>query len=196
MVRVAAPEDTETQSPYLYVAKSAVFKEDKMVAELDERQTRGALWMLGEVQRGVITVNYEGVEVAIEILDGSGNYQVEYSDGRIKVKADIKMTGSLGELQGSRTVDASVMDALEKTCAGEIEAEIRSAFREMQLNGADVLGIGEAFYRYRPQTWKTIANHFESLYPAAELTCRIDADIIRTGSLLEPADENGREAYD
>ena len=88
------------------------------------------------------------------------------------------------------------MDALEKTCAGEIEAEIRSAFREMQLNGADVLGIGEAFYRYRPQTWKTIANHFESLYPAAELTCRIDADIIRTGSLLEPADENGREAYD
>ena len=196
MVRVAAPEDTETQSPYLYVAKSAVFKEDKMVAELDERQTRGALWMLGEVQRGVITVNYEGVEVAIEILDGSGNYQVEYSDGRIKVKADIKMTGSLGELQGSRTVDASVMDALEKTCAGEIEAEIRSAFREMQLNGADVLGIGEAFYRYYPRTWKMIANHFESLYPAAELTCRIDADIIRTGSLLEPADENGREAYD
>ena len=183
-------------SPYLYVAKSAVFKEDKMVAELDERQTRGALWMLGEVQRGVITVNYEGVEVAIEILDGSGNYQVEYSDGRIKVKADIKMTGSLGELQGSRTVDASVMDALEKTCAGEIEAEIRSAFREMQLNGADVLGIGEAFYRYYPRTWKMIANHFESLYPAAELTCRIDADIIRTGSLLEPADENGREAYD
>ena len=196
MVRVAAPEDTETQSPYLYVAKSAVFKEDKMVAELDERQTRGALWMLGEVQRGVITVNYEGVEVAIEILDGSGNYQVEYSDGRIKVKADIKMTGSLGELQGGRTVDASVMDALEKTCAGEIEAEIRSAFREMQLNGADVLGIGEAFYRYYPRTWKMIANHFESLYPAAELTCRIDADIIRTGSLLEPADENGREAYD
>ena len=196
MVCVAAPEDTETQSPYLYVAKSAVFKEDKMVAELDERQTRGALWMLGEVQRGVITVNYEGVEVAIEILDGSGNYQVEYSDGRIKVKADIKMTGSLGELQGSRTVDASVMDALEKTCAGEIEAEIRSAFREMQLNGADVLGIGEAFYRYYPRTWKMIANHFESLYPAAELTCRIDADIIRTGSLLEPADENGREAYD
>lgn len=51
--------------------------------------------MLGEVQRGVITVNYEGVEVAIEILDGSGNYQVEYSDGRIKVKADIKMTEAL-----------------------------------------------------------------------------------------------------
>lgn len=196
MVRVAAPEDTETQSPYLYVAKSAVFKQDKMVAELDERQTRGALWMLGEVQRGVITVNYEGVEVAIEILDGSGDYQVEYSDGRIKVKANIKMTGSLGELQGGRTVDASVMDALEKACAGEIEAEIRSAFHEMQLNGADVLGIGEAFYRYYPRTWKMIANHFESLYPAAELTCRIDADIIRTGSLLEPADENGREAYD
>lgn len=196
MVRVAAPEDTETQSPYLYVAKSAVFKQDKMVAELDEGQTRGALWMLGEVQRGVITVNYEGVEVAIEILDGSGGYQAEYSDGRIKVKANIKMTGSLGELQGGRTVDASVMDALEKTCAGEIEAEIRSAFHEMQLNGADVLGIGEAFYRYYPRTWKMIANHFESLYPAAELTCRIDADIIRTGSLLEPADENGREAYD
>ncbi len=196
MVRVAAPEDTETQSPYLYVAKSAVFKQDKMVAELDEGQTRGALWMLGEVQRGVITVNYEGVEVAIEILDGSGDYQAEYSDGRIKVKANIKMTGSLGELQGGRTVDASVMDALEKACAGEIEAEIRSAFHEMQLNGADVLGIGEAFYRYYPRTWKMIANHFESLYPAAELTCRIDADIIRTGSLLEPADENGREAYD
>ena len=64
-----------------------------MVAELDERQTRGALWMLGEVQRGVITVNYEGVEVAIEILDGSGNYQVEYSDGKDQSESRYKNDG-------------------------------------------------------------------------------------------------------
>lgn len=194
IVRVITPEESEERSPYLYIAGSAVFKDDKMVTSLDEDQTRGALWILGEVGHGVITLDYEGANVAIEIINGSGSFTTEYIDGRIKVKANVKMTGVLGELQGSRKVDPSILRDIEKACAEEMKNKICSAFHEIQSNKADVFGIAERFYRYHYKTWKKIAGDFDSLYENADFDVDVKTEIIRTGSLLEPADENGGES--
>lgn len=193
IVRIITPEESDNKSPYLHIAGSAVFKDDKMVTSLDENQTRGALWVLGQVENGIIALDYEGANVAIEIIEGSGDFNVEYVDGRIKIKANAKMTGVLGELQGSRKVEPVVLRAIEKACAEEIESKIRSAFNEIQSNKADVLGIAERFYRYHYKTWKKIADDFDSLYENADLTVDVKTEIIRTGSLMEPADENGGE---
>ncbi len=195
IVRVITPEESDNKSPYLHIAGSAVFKDDKMVTSLDENQTRGALWLLGQVENGIIALDYEGANVAIEIIEGSGDFNVEYIDGRIKIKANAKMTGVLGELQGSRKVEPFVLRAIEKACAEEIESKIRSAFNEIQSNKADVLGIAERFYRYHYKTWKKIADDFDSLYENADLSVDVKTEIIRTGSLMEPADENGGESY-
>ena len=194
IVRIITPEESDNKSPYLHIAGSAVFKDDKMVTSLDENQTRGALWVLGQVENGIIALDYEGANVAIEIIEGSGDFNVEYVDGRIKIKANAKMTGVLGELQGSRKVEPVVLRAIEKACAEEIESKIRSAFNEIQSNKADVLGIAERFYRYHYKTWKKIADDFDSLYENADLTVDVKTEIIRTGSLMEPADENGGES--
>lgn len=194
IVRIITPEESDNKSPYLHIAGSAVFKDDKMVTSLDENQTRGALWVLGQVENGIIALDYEGANVAIEIIEGSGDFNVEYVDGRIKIKANAKMTGVLGELQGSRKVEPVVLRAIEKACAEEIESKIRSAFNEIQSNKADVLGIAERFYRYHYKTWKKIADDFDSLYENADLTVDVKTEIIRTGSLMEPADENDGES--
>ena len=194
IVRIITPEESDNKSPYLHIAGSAVFKDDKMVTSLDENQSRGALWVLGQVENGIIALDYEGANVAIEIIEGSGDFNVEYVDGRIKIKANAKMTGVLGELQGSRKVEPVVLRAIEKACAEEIESKIRSAFNEIQSNKADVLGIAERFYRYHYKTWKKIADDFDSLYENADLTVDVKTEIIRTGSLMEPADENGGES--
>ncbi len=184
IVRIITPEESDNKSPYLHIAGSAVFKDDKMVTSLDENQTRGALWVLGQVENGIIALDYEGANVAIEIIEGSGDFNVEYVDGRIKIKANAKMTGVLGELQGSRKVEPVVLRAIEKACAEEIESKIRSAFNEIQSNKADVLGIAERFYRYHYKTWKKIADDFDSLYENADLTVDVKTEIIRTGSLM------------
>ena len=181
IVRIITPEESDNKSPYLHIAGSAVFKDDKMVTSLDENQTRGALWVLGQVENGIIALDYEGANVAIEIIEGSGDFNVEYVDGRIKIKANAKMTGVLGELQGSRKVEPVVLRAIEKACAEEIESKIRSAFNEIQSNKADVLGIAERFYRYHYKTWKKIADDFDSLYENADLTVDVKTEIIRTG---------------
>ena len=194
IVRIITPEESDNKSPYLHIAGSAVFKDDKMVTSLDENQTRGALWVLGQVENGIIALDYEGANVAIEIIEGSGDFNVEYVDGRIKIKANAKMTGVLGELQGSRKVEPVVLRAIEKACAEENESKIRSAINEIQSNKADVLGIAERFYRYHYKTWKKIADDFDSLYENADLTVDVKTEIIRTGSLMEPADENGGES--
>jgi len=196
IVRVVTPEDSENKAPYLLVAGSAVFKDDKMVTSLDESQTRGALWILGQVRHGVIALDFEGAKIAIEIMEGAGNFTAKYEDGKIKVKASVEMTGVLGELQGSREVDTAVLDAIQEACAEAIGQKIRSAFQEIQSNKADILGIAERFYRYDYKTWKKISDDFDTLYENAEFDVDVKAEIIRTGSLLEPADENGGESHD
>lgn len=189
-VKIVEPENDEI-SPYLYVAGSAVFKRDKMVTALKEKETRGALWLLGEVKSGVIALKYKDTNVSLEIMEGSGDFKASYKDGRIKVKGDISVTCVLGEYQGTDSITSETMEELRKECAAEIEKEVRSAFDAVRKEQADIYGVAEYFYRYQPKIWDEISDDFEELYKDAELELSVDAELIRTGSLLEPADVNG-----
>ena len=196
MVRVVKPKEDDKKSSYLYVSGSAIFKEGKMVSSLNENQTRGALWVLNDVHRGVIATDYQGTNMSVEIMDGSGDFSVNFTNGKIRIKAAVKASCVLGELQSSQQIDPSALEEIGDVCEKEIEKEIRSAFLEMQSVGADVWGVGEKFYRYQNKTWKRLSEDFEELFRNAELNVDAKVDIIRTGSLVEPADENGGELYD
>src|SRR5699024_1540748 len=57
--------EIEEESPDTYglsVSGTAVFKNGKMVGQLDNRVTRGALWIRNEINNAAVTVRPEGTE--------------------------------------------------------------------------------------------------------------------------------------
>ena len=188
-VRIVEPENEE-RSPFLFVAGSAVFKEDKMVGILDEGQTRGILWVSDKISDGIVALDFNGIDISLEILNSKGKFTAEYSDGRIIIKSKVKAVFSLGEYQGAGSFNEETIEKMKTMCEEEIKKEIEEGFTKVREKNADVLGIGNYFYRYNYKNWQEIKEKFEELYNKAELQIEVEAEIIRTGSLLEPIDVN------
>lgn len=195
MVRIVTPKDEES-SPFLYVAGCAIFKDGKLVETLEEKDTRGLLWLLDEVHLGVLAVQDGDTKISVELLDGTGKFEVDFVDGKIKVKSVVKATGTLGELQGALQVNPEYMDKIRALCVEEVEHEVKAAFEKIQAAGADAIGVGEYLYRFHNSVWKDITENFDEFYKDAEFDLEVDIDLIRTGSLLEATDEEGGELYD
>lgn len=190
-VRIIEPEN-EQRSPFLFVAGSGIFKEDKMVGILDEGQTRGVLWVTDEVSDGIVALDFNGIDISLEILDSKGNFTAEYSNGKVTVKSKVEAVFSLGEYQGAGRFDTETMKQIENMCAEEMKKEIREGFTKIKENNADVLGVGNYFYRFDFKNWQNIKENFAELYKNAEIQIDADVQIIRTGSLLEPIEaKNG-----
>ena len=188
-VRIIEPENEE-RSPFLFVAGSAVFKEDKMVGLLDEEQTRGILWITDKVSDGIVALDFNGIDISLEILDSKGKFDAKYSDGKIIVKSKAEVVFSLGEYQGAGWFDEETIEKMKTMAEDKIKKEIKEAFGKVQEKGADVFGIGNYFYRFDYKKWQGFKEDFEELYKNAEIQADVDVQIIRTGSLLEPIEAN------
>lgn len=188
-VRVIEPKE-EQRSPFLFVAGSSIFVEDKMVGILDEKQTRGVLWVSDRVTDGVVALDFDGIAVSLEVINSKGSFTAEYSDGKIKVKSKVEAKLSLGEYQGQGKFDTEKVKMLEKMCEEEIKKEINEGFEKIREKSADVLGIGNYFYRFKYKQWQKIQEDFLEMYKNANMEIEVDAQIIRTGSLLKPIDAN------
>ena len=87
---------------YIAVRGLAVFKQDKMVGELGEDESRGLLWVKNLVQSGVISVKVEDGEVAIEINTANCTISPEMKDGKPSVKLKIETEGELATQTGKK----------------------------------------------------------------------------------------------
>lgn len=193
IVKIIKPEESETKSPYLSVDKVAVFKKGKMVGTFDKEQTRGILWLMGDVMKGVISFEYDEESVTVEVLDGNSKIKPSYKNGKIILQAEINADLSLGEFQSGKKIDQKLLDNLSKACEDKIKNDIVSVFSEIQKYETDILGIGEYFYRFHNKVWDSISENFEELYKNTEIEVSVNVDIIRAGSLLEKADQRGNE---
>ncbi len=183
--QVAEPHHT------LRINGTAVFRGDKMTGWLDSRESRGLLWVRGEVEGGVIDVpspDPKGGRVSIEILGSRTRLQPEIRDGQIYMTVEIKTDGSLGEVTGQLEVSKpETINKLEATMAGAIRGEIASALAKAQQEyGVDVFGFGEAVHRKYPRQWKEIKGIWADLFPAVQVQARVEVNIRRTGMTTNP----------
>lgn len=186
---VKVKEQKEQQrSDCLFVSGSAVFVEDKMVGTLNEKETRGVLWLTDDVSHGVIAFDFNGNPVSLEIINSKGSFEAEHSEGKIIVKGDVQVDVSLGEYCGEGELSIEEMKQIELLCCDAIQKEIYEGFDSIKEKGADVLGVGDYFYRYKNEEWQQIRESFLTLYKEATAEVEIDVNLLRTGSLLKPID--------
>ena len=81
-----------------YVFGCAVFKADKMVGELDEVETRGYLWIAGEVESAILDISAKGEQATIEIFEAASKVTTTLrEDGSVLIKLEISGKGRHGK---------------------------------------------------------------------------------------------------
>lgn len=176
------------------LGETAVFKEYKMTGWLDEIQTRGMLWIKGEVKSGIIVVpspKNENKLVALEIIRAASEIKPEISDGRVTVTVKITEEGNIGEVEPDKIDIAKpgFIEAIEARQREVIENEVWAAVARAQELNADVFGFGEAVRRKYPREWPQYEKMWGELFPALDVMVEVEAKIRRTGMVSKPVSQ-------
>lgn len=172
------------------ISGTAVFKGWKLAGELDKKESRGLLWVIGKVKSGIVTVNYpdETSRVSLEIIKASSKITPVINGDNIKFRINIKEEGNLGEEDGyeNLTLPARIA-ALEKKKEMAIKNEVMAAFNRSKELNADIFGFGEIIHQRKPKEWENLENRWDEVFPEIQLEVNVEAKLRLTGRIGRPA---------
>ncbi len=179
----------EGKDQIVEMSGTAVFKQDKLVGELNKTETRGLLWVLSKVNSGIITVEAPGGTADLEIVSTETQVNVEIlDDGSITAHVKITESGNIGSQTGSG--DLSKTDnvkILEQNMNDAITAEVFSAVEKAKELDADIFGFGDMFYKKYPQQWKSMKENWDELFNEIKVEVEVDAKLRGSGRIVKPA---------
>lgn len=175
----------------IQLSGTAVFDKDKLVGELSETETRGLMWVEGNVKSGVIVVDCpcgKG-KVELEIFQAESKVTPVLKDGHLSIKVKIEEKGNLG----AQTCDEDLaptkkLETLAKSQDKAIKTEVESALKKAQELNADVFGFGEAVYRKYPNQWKELKDQWSEIFPNLEVEIEVQSEVYGTGNITKPVE--------
>jgi Ger(x)C family germination protein len=170
---------------------TAVFLGDKMVGSLNPDETRAFLMVIGDFQRGFITLEDELKEnhaIVIETrLGRTPKIKTSFQDGVPIITIDLFIEGDLSAVQSRINYEEpKLLGNLENRLANHIKSEILKTIKKTQTEmKSDIFGFGhyiathfstiQAFEKYN---WD---NHYEE----AKIHLQVDTNIRRSGLQIE-----------
>ncbi|CAG7644061.1 Spore germination protein B3 [Paenibacillus solanacearum] len=180
----ADPESPPTQT-IGYINGSAVLKKDRMVGWIDDRLTRGLLWLRNEVKTATVTISPKEAKgrVSLSLLRARSELVPRIENGVWSMTVKIETEDDI--IQNTTNLDLSkpeLSHSLERQLAESIEARIRAALVKPQKQwNADIFDFADAFRRAYPKEWKQSKARWNEIFPDVEVRIESKVKVLRTG---------------
>ncbi|WP_257348509.1 Ger(x)C family spore germination protein [Pseudalkalibacillus decolorationis] len=167
----------------------SVFKGDKLIGWLSEKESKGFNYTQGKVNSTIVEVPCtEGSEkkVGIELIRTKANLNGTVQNGSPKGTVQIRAEGNVAEVQCKKLdlTKTKTIDQLEKKVEqdikGTIEAAISKAQEEFEV---DMFGFGEAIHRSNPDFWKKVKKDWNQQFVDMPVEVKVDMKIRRIGTI-------------
>ncbi|MCR2807448.1 Ger(x)C family spore germination protein [Paenibacillus soyae] len=176
-----------TKTPSLNITGSAAFKEGRLAGFLDRVETRGVLWIVGQVKTGSTKMSCpegNGNGISLEITNArSSRIPKKTADGIsmkvvVDIEAEIREIACDGfELNPDRMDQLN--EQLENTIMDEMNHALKKAKEEWQ---SDVFQFGTTIYKKYPKEWKQLrASWREGEFRRMKVELEVRAQIKRAG---------------
>lgn len=177
--------DGEQKAESIELIGSAVFRDDKMVGQLDIYETRGISWLKGSVRTTLLTINRVEGQVTQQVEFASVRYRSAQQGQQAGLLARISQDGTLKAwpLAAQHGITPTILKQLEGDLVAQIEGEIRSALAKTQELGADVAGLGERLRRVNPRQFDE--RTWDADYRNFNLQLQIEAAFRRIGLTIQ-----------
>jgi spore germination protein KC len=175
----------ESFSKGLQVNGTAILKDGKMIGYIDDKLTRGLLWLRNEMESSTVTVQPEGYhdQISFYLLHSYTKLIPKMENGKWKMIVKIVTEDDAVENETNLNLTNPVITKkLEKELEKTIETRIKMTLEEVQKKmGADILGFAEAFHRHYPDEWEKVKDQWDKKFPEIEVEIKNNAYIRRSG---------------
>ncbi|WP_085507645.1 Ger(x)C family spore germination protein [Thalassobacillus devorans] len=183
-------ENVKEKKGGLNINGTAVFKEDKMEGYLDDRLTRGLLWIRNEVHLATVSFTPENADgyMSFKLLRSNTQLHPEIKDGKWKMTLAITTEDDIEENQTDLVLtDPKIIAELEEQLAAKIDERIEETLSTVQKEmKADVLGFAKSFEQKYPDEWEQVKDRWEEKFAEVEIEVVSKAYIRRLGMSTQP----------
>ena len=179
----------QQQKKDLLLEGTAVLKKDKLVGWLDRNESRGLLWLQGDVGNALEVVEYSGTKnglIVEEIIKINTKIDVQKTNEGMVFRVQINQNGNLAEQTFPK--DLTKLDkiqSVEKLLNKQIEDEVRAALKKLQEEyNSDIIGLGGIVAKKYPKLWEKM--DWEKEFPRAKVMVSVNTKIRRSGMILRP----------
>jgi spore germination protein KC len=174
------------------VSGAVIFCNDELGAWLNGRETRGLLWVLGQVKSGIIVVSSPGSskekKVSLEITEAESKIIPRFEAGEPVIDIEIKEESNLGSQMSKKSlVTVDMLKKLEKGQTMVIKNEIEMIIKKAQEANSNVFAFGQAFHREFPDRWKEMKKDWDNIFPQLQVNVKVKSKIRRVGLVKKPS---------
>lgn len=191
MVRILPPKQgTDPLQTIAYIHQTAVFKKDKMVGEINDKLTRGVLWLRNEMKQANVSIHLKKEKefIATRMYRSRSELIPKIEDGKWRMTVKV-VTEHNAIVNGSHLslMSPKIIQWTQKELEKEIRDRINLTLKKVQKEQkVDILGFSEEFHRKYPKEWKTAKKDWDKIFPSVEVTLDVKAYIRRPGLNTEP----------
>jgi spore germination protein KC len=171
----------------------AAFSKDRMVDWLNDKESRGLNWVLGDINRAVYVLKSppdSSRPTTVEIYQTSSSMKAEIQGEEVKIILEIEADGRLQETHTERgwlSEESQLTESLDRRLAQAIRNDVRLVLEKAQNDlKADIFGFGNLIYRTQPKDWARLSDRWDEIFPQVQVEILVDANIRRTGLIKDP----------
>lgn len=173
----------------------AVFKKDKLIGWLNEKESKGYNYIRNNVKSTVGHIPCENKgEMIIEIIRSKTKVKGKVENGKPKI--DIHLSTEVNVAEVTCHVDLTNPDSinkLEKNANKVNEAILRTSINKAKKMKVDIFGFGEVIHRADPKAWKSLKNNWDQTFSQLPVSVHSDYKIRRTGAVNQSFLEDVKE---
>jgi len=173
---------------------AALFREDRLVGWLNDKETRGVLWIRNELEAGgvlAIPIPKEkgGGRIGAKIWKVSTKLKPIFRHDKLKIK--IEAYGEVEIFENASRLDLSdptVLNTLQPIFEKDVKARIQLTLDNTQKKmKSDIFGFGQAVYRADPKKWETYyKKKWNTIFPNIEAEIIPHITVQGTGFTTKP----------
>jgi len=162
----------------------AVFKKDRMIAWLNEEESKGVSDLTNRLDSTVMELACGNNEkLGIEVIRSQTKVKGRVKDGKPEIEVTIRREANIGdvECQIDLTKSKTLYD-LEKAMEQKVKSNVERALRKAKKLNSDIFGFGEAIHRADPNYWQTAKKDWDKHFPSLPVQIKVDAKIRQMGT--------------
>lgn len=168
---------------------AAVFKKDKLIGYLNDRETRGFMWVMGSVEVGSVSFTSPDTgKGTVEILSSKSKITPAIKGNCVAIDVNIFNTSDLRRI--GNNVDPvkhpEIMDKIGSLESESIKREVELALKAAKDDmGADIFGFGDKIHAKNPKLWKSIGKDWDNAFQDIDVDVTVNSKVRATGLITK-----------
>ncbi|HWL24226.1 Ger(x)C family spore germination protein [Priestia aryabhattai] len=191
LIKKLPPFSGEKQEETIaYIVGTAIFKNDKMVGQIDAKITRGLLWLRNEIEGTAITINpKKGQTISLDPIRQTTKLIPTIKNKKWGIIVKITSEGTI--IQNGSNLDVmspQITKRVEKDVEKDIQKRINQSLKQVKKGmNVDAFGFADAFHRKYPKSWAKVKDHWDTILPDVDVKIDIKTRVRRPGLSTTPA---------